>query len=85
MTEQFHWTSPDGIEITLPHVSKIKAGVLRKSRKLNELDFVFTVIEAVADEANLAKIDELGADEINDLFGEWQQAATLGESSGSSS
>lgn len=86
MTEKFHWTAPDGTEIVLPHVGKIKSGVLRRIRKADPVDQVFTLVEAVADEETLAKIDDLDSADLNSLFEEWQKAgASVGESSRSSS
>lgn len=86
MLEQFHWTSPSGVEIVLPHMNKIKAGILRRHRKSDPVDFIFSVLEDVSDEAMIAKVDELDMGDIDDLFGEWQKAgASVGESSRSSS
>ncbi len=83
--EKFHWTSPAGVEIVLPHMNKIKAGILRRHRKSDPVDFIFSVLEDVSDEAMIAKVDELDMGDIDDLFGEWQKAgASVGESSGSS-
>ncbi|MCY7286677.1 MAG: hypothetical protein LH624_00090 [Cryobacterium sp.] len=73
-TEKFHWTSPAGVEIVLPHMNKIKAGIIRRHRKEEPVDFIFSVLEDVGDEATLAKADELEADDINDLFEKWQEA-----------
>lgn len=85
MTEKFHWTSPAGVEIVLPHMNKVKAGVLRRVRSLEPIDQMFSVLEEVADKDTLAKVDELDADHLNDLFEQWQKdAASVGESSGSS-
>lgn len=84
-TERFHWTSPDGAEIVLPHMSKIKAGVLRRHRKSEPVDFIFSLLEETADDETLAKVDNLEVTELNDLAEKWQNAgASLGESSGSS-
>lgn len=84
--EKFHWTSPSGVEIVLPHMDKIKASVIRRHRKSDPVDFVFSVLEEVSDQENLARADELDMSEINELFEAWQKAgASVGESSGSSS
>lgn len=84
--EKFHWTSPSGIEITLPHMAQMPSGVLRKHRKSEPVDFVFSVLEDVSDEAMIAQVDLLPLPEVNDLFEAWQEAAkaTVGESAGSS-
>lgn len=84
--EKFHWTSPSsGVEIVLPHMNKIKSGIVRRHRKSDPVDFIYSVLEEVADEEMLARTDELEATEINALFEAWQEAgASVGESSGSS-
>lgn len=86
MSESFNWTSKSGIEITLPAMSTLSAGVFRRHRTKNEVDFVFSVLEEVSDTAALAKIDEVPLPELNDMFEAWQKGsgATVGESSGSS-
>lgn len=85
-TEQFHWTTPNGETITLPHMGKIKAGVLRKIRNAEPVDAMFTLLESVADDATLAKVDDLDSADLNALFEAWQEAtASTGESGGSSS
>lgn len=86
MSQNFTWTSPSGKQVTLPSLNTIPAGVLRRHRKLDEVDFVFTILEDVLDEDGLAQLDSLGFGEINGLFEAWQKnaGATVGESSGSS-
>ena len=85
MPEQFHWTSPSGVEVSLPSLKTLPSGVLRRHRKLEPLDFVFSVLEDAADEAMIEQVDRLTMPEVNDLFDAWQgDAAPVGESSGSS-
>lgn len=85
MMEQFHWTSPSGVEIVLPHMNKIKAGIIRRHRKEESTDFIFSVLEETANDAMLAKVDELESGDLNDLVEKWQEAgAAMGESLGSS-
>lgn len=84
-TEKFHWTSPSGAEIVLPHMNQIKTGILRRHRKEEPTDFIFSVLEEIADEATLAKVDDLPSADLNTLVEKWQDGASLGESSGSSS
>lgn len=84
-TEKFHYTSPEGVEIVLPHIDKIKGGLIRKYRKLPEIDMMFSILEDLVDEPTLAKIDDLDQTDLNALFLAWQKAgASVGESSGSS-
>lgn len=84
MNERFHWTSPDGVEITLPRMSQIKAGVIRRHRKEEPVDFIFSVLEELDVPDELAKVDELDTDALNKLVEAWQSAVAPGESSRSS-
>jgi hypothetical protein len=81
-TEQFHWTSTSGVEIVLPRLGKIKASLLRKHRTKVGDDYVFSMLEDLADDETLAKIDDLDADELNELAEKWTD--TMGGSSRSS-
>jgi len=69
---EFVWTSPAGESITLPSMSSLKAGTVRKYRKLPEVDFMFSILEDMADPAELDKIDELSTTDLNALFTAWQ-------------
>lgn len=82
----FTWTDPDDdtVTITLPEAAEIPAGVWRKVRRLADLDAVFTLIEAVADEPTLAAVDALPTGRLNGLFSAWVGGAGMGESAGSS-
>lgn len=84
MTEKFHWTSPDGVEITLPRLDQIKAGVLRRNRTKDPVDMLFSILEDVGDDETLAKVDDLSMPALNSLMEKWQAEVSLGESSGSS-
>lgn len=80
MLDKFHWTSPEGAEIVLPHMKHIKAGILRRHRKEEPTDFIFSVLEETADEDMLAKVDDLDSASLNDLVEKWQEGSSLGES-----
>lgn len=82
-TEKFHYATASGAEITLPRMNQIKAGLIRRHRAKEPMDFIFSLLEELDDQENLAKIDDLSTDEFNDLVGKWQSEVTLGESSGS--
>ncbi|WP_163168108.1 hypothetical protein [Arthrobacter sp. Alg241-R88] len=82
--EKFHWTSPAGVEITLPHMKSIKAGVLRRHRKEDPVDFIFSLLEETSDAEMLAAVDSLDFADLEDLTAKWQSGVSLGESSGSS-
>jgi len=78
----FQYTTKDGTEIVLPRFDSVKPGVIRKIRKLSDVDQFFTVLEALADEATLSVVDELDQDEFQDLQTEWFRHAgvDVGES-----
>lgn len=86
MSDSFTWTSKGGVVVTLPALASVPAGVFRRHRKKNEVDFVFSVLEDLADEAALEAVDSVPLPEMEDLFSAWQAdtGASVGESSGSS-
>lgn len=85
-TEKFHYTLPAGDEIVLPKYKFLKAGLIRKIRRMSPVDQVFTALEAVADDTTLALIDDLDQEECNALIAAWQSdsGVTQGESKASS-
>lgn len=85
-SKTFTWTSEGGVAITLPSMQSIPSGVIRRNRKQEPVDFIFSMLEEVSDEETLAKADDLSTGEINALFEAWQEdaQATVGESQGSS-
>lgn len=85
--EKFHYTMPDGTEIELPKYKNLKAGLIRKIRKLSPVDQIFTTLEEVAPATALAAIDELDQEQCNALVAAWQadSGVTAGESKASSS
>ena len=82
--EKFHWTSPSGTQITLPRMDQVSAGILRRHRKENEIDFMFSLLEETSDTETLAKLDALSFADLNALSEKWQGTISVGESSGSS-
>lgn len=82
-SKTFTWTSPAGVEITLPAMGSIKAGVMRRTRKLEPVDAMFSVLEEISDEDTIGKLDDLEQVELNSLVEDWQSdsGATSGESS----
>ena len=85
-TELFHHTLPSGETVTLPKYKNLRAGLIRKIRKLAPIDQIFTVLEEVASPAVLALIDDLDQEQCNDLVQAWQNDSglTAGESKASS-
>lgn len=78
MTDTFKWTAPEGDTIELPSLRRLKAGTIRKYRKLGGDDYMFTLLEELLDEKTLARIDDLDASDFNEMCEKW--SAELGES-----
>lgn len=71
----FEYTTKAGKELTLPRFDSVKPGVIRKIRKLSDVDQFFTVLEHLADEDSLAIIDDLDQPEFQDLQTKWFEHA----------
>jgi hypothetical protein len=74
----------DGETYALP-LFTLTSGEMRRIRKMNNLDALYTLLEERADKKTIAATDKLGFIEASKLFGRWMQGLRLGESSGSSS
>lgn len=83
MAGTFTWTSDSGITINLPYRGAITSGLLRRIRRLDGVDAMYTLMEEVLDEDTLAATDTLTLGEVNAMWEAWQEA-TLPESSRSS-
>lgn len=85
-TEKFHYETAGKKQVTLPKFGQIKAGLIRKVRKENTVEQMFSILEAVADEKTLDILDDLDTSELNELMAAWQKDSqvTPGESSASS-
>lgn len=84
---QFTHEFSDGKSVTIPRFkSAMTFGRARKMRKLDEAEQMFALIEDVCDEAALALLDEMDADETEAFIKAWQEdsGVSLGESSSSS-
>lgn len=82
---EFTYTTESGDTITLPPVGQIPYGVLRKVRKLDPDEQDDALLESIADEATIDKIDALPVVEVAKLMNAWQRDAevSVGESSAS--
>lgn len=75
-TEMFVYETTGGDSITLLPFGRLPSGVFRKARKNDdEMDVMFSIVEAAADEANLETVDELSLEELGKLFEAWSEAA----------
>jgi hypothetical protein len=73
-------------KLVLPHFSQINGGALRKARKAgDDMDAFFIIIEEFCGDPSpeLAHLDSLPVQELGELFLEWTQGASVGESSSS--
>ncbi|MGK9222070.1 MULTISPECIES: hypothetical protein [unclassified Microbacterium] len=86
MMEKFHHTLPDGHELTLPRFENVPVGTIRRTRRLPEVDQVFTILEELIPESDLEHIDKLDRAEFNAFVKAWREGSEigLGESSASS-
>src|SRR5688500_5986247 len=81
----------NGETYALPRFGSWKSGMVRKIRKLPEVDGMYTILEHVCRdgsgfEESLAALDDMEMDEFNATMSAWQEhsGVTLGESSRSS-
>lgn len=86
MLEKFHHTLPDGHELELPRFENVPVGIIRKTRRLAEVDQVFTILEDLIKPEDLEHVDKLDRAEFNVFVKAWRAGSTvsLGESSASS-
>jgi len=85
MTEKFHHQLPDGHEVVLPRFENLPLGIIRKTRKLDRTDQVFTMLELLLPEADLEHFDALTAPEFEAFMTAWKNNSSidLGKSSAS--
>ncbi|PRB14464.1 hypothetical protein [Microbacterium sp. MYb62] len=86
MMEKFHHTLPDGHELVLPRFENVPVGVIRKARRLDQADQVFTILEEIMSPADLEHVDKLDRSEFNVVVRAWREGSSIepGESSASS-
>lgn len=69
-------------EIVLPSLSYLKPGLVRKIRRMSDIDRMYTLFEEVLDEKELKLLDDLDPEEFEKLCEEWNEHSevNLGES-----
>lgn len=74
-------------EIILPSLSYLKPGQVRRLRRLNGTDQMYTLLEEVLDADTLAVIDEMDPDEFETMREQWHKHSGLdmGKSAASTS
>lgn len=85
--EKFHYTLPDGHELVLPRFENVPMGHIRKTRKLDKTDQVFTLLELLVEESDLEHLDSLDRGGFQSFMEAWRDESDIdmGESSASSS
>ncbi|UJQ86182.1 tail assembly chaperone [Gordonia phage GiKK] len=73
-------------KVSLPRFKSIPFGLIRKNRSLPEAEQFFSLLEAVASEEDLAKMDKAAQSEMEALMDAWQEdsGVSVGESEDSS-
>jgi hypothetical protein len=79
--EPFTFTDAAGTVHTLPGQDAITAGLLRRYRKLPDLDMSFSILEEIADPDALTALDAMDIPTFNRTLTEWQEhlGAPLGK------
>lgn len=75
-------TTVDGVEVRLPSLSYLKPGLIRKLRRLGDVDAMYTLMEAVLDEDALVALDDMDPGEYEEMLEAWRthSGVALGES-----
>lgn len=75
-------TTIDDVEVRMPSLSYLKPGLIRKIRRLGDVDAMYTLMELVLDEKALATIDEMDPEEYGSMLEAWREhsGVSLGES-----
>lgn len=76
MSDKFEYEI-DGAIIRLPQMSKLPVRVLRKVRKLDQADQMFTLLEELLTEDELSMVDELDSVGLEDLMRAWNSDAGI--------
>lgn len=62
-----------GKKYTLPRFDSIKPGIIRRVRKLDQADAMFTILEQVADEETLAVLDDMEMPDFDKVIVGWAE------------
>lgn len=71
-----------GVEVHLPSLSYLKPGLIRRIRRLGDVDAMYTLLELVLPAESLAALDDMDPDAYHDLLEAWRahSGVNLGES-----
>ena len=65
-------------EIVLPSLSYLKPGLVRRLRRMNGTDQMYSLFEEVLDEKTLEVIDEMDPDEFEAMREQWHKHSGVG-------
>ncbi|MEU2256171.1 hypothetical protein ABZ540_23665 [Nocardia xishanensis] len=70
------------VEVRLPSLSYLKPGLIRRIRRLGDVDAMYTLLELTLPAEALAAIDDMDPDEYHALLDAWRthSGVNLGES-----
>ncbi|MFR9750510.1 hypothetical protein ACL02S_05690 [Nocardia sp. 004] len=72
----------DGAELRLPSLSYLKPGLIRRIRRLGDVDAMYTLLELTLSPEALAVLDDMDPDAYHELLDAWRthSGVNLGES-----
>lgn len=72
----------DATEVRLPSLAYLKPGVIRRIRRLGDVDAMYTLMEMVLSTDALEAIDDMDPDDYEAMLDAWREhsGVTLGES-----
>lgn len=72
----------NGIEIQLPSLSYLKPGLVRRIRRLGDVDAMYTLLELTLAPEALAALDNMDPDAYREMLEDWRahSGISLGES-----
>ncbi|MFB8282046.1 hypothetical protein [Nocardia colli] len=70
------------VELHLPSLSYLKPGLIRRIRRLGDVDAMYTLLELTLSAESLAVLDEMDPDAYHELLDAWRihSGVNLGES-----
>ncbi|MFI1915932.1 hypothetical protein [Nocardia sp. NPDC020380] len=72
----------NGVEIQLPSLTYLKPGLVRRIRRLGDVDAMYTLLELSLTPEALAALDDMDPDGYHDMLEAWRahSGISLGES-----
>ncbi|QLY30834.1 hypothetical protein [Nocardia huaxiensis] len=72
----------NGVEIQLPSLTYLKPGLVRRIRRLGDVDAMYTLLEMAVTPEALAALDDMDPDAYHEMLEAWRahSGISLGES-----